>query len=126
MKALAAFLAFVSASAFAGGVYYIDPVNGDDTWDGSCPIADRNALDEGVRDLKGPRRTLVGVDELTIANQGDVVWLAEGTYAEKVYTSTTYGLFRGRVKAGVTLRASGSREKTIIMGASDTAQTDAG
>ena len=89
MKALAAFLAFVSASAFAGGVYYIDPVNGDDTWDGSCPIADRNALDEGVRDLKGPRRTLVGVDELTIANQGDVVLTARGSGTNNTVVNNT-------------------------------------
>ena len=123
MKALAAFLAFVSASAFAGGVYYIDPVNGDDTWDGSCPIADRNALDEGARGLKGPRRTLVGADGLTTANQGDIVWLAEGTYTSEVYTDATYGRFRGRVKAGVKLVAAGARDKTIIKGEIDKEQT---
>ena len=125
MKALAAFLALMSASAFAGGVYYIDPVNGDDTWDGSCPIADRNALDEGARGLTGPRRTLVGADGLTTANQGDIVYLAEGTYAEEVFTDASYGRVRGRVKAGVSLIAVGARDKTIIKGAVDSAQTDA-
>ena len=125
MKALAAFLALMSASAFAGGVYYIDPVNGDDTWDGSCPIADRNALDEGSRGLTGPRRTLVGADGLTTASQGDIVYLAEGTYAEEVYTDATYGRFRGRVKAGVKLIATGARDKTIIKGEIDKEQTAA-
>ena len=124
MKALAAFLALMSASAFAGGVYYIDPVNGDDTWDGSCPIADRNALDEGARGLTGPRRTLVGADGLTTASQGDIVYLAEGTYADEVYTDADYGRVRGRVKAGVKLIATGARDKTIIKGEIDKDQTD--
>lgn len=108
----ASVIVLFAMSAWADGPFYVDAENGNDANDGLAPGVGR------------ARKTLVGVDELTAQNRGDVVYLAEGTYADEVYTDADYGRVRGRVKAGVKLIATGARDKTIIKGEIDKDQTD--
>lgn len=105
----------VSAGVRAGNVYYVnpDPTKGSDSYDGT-----RAELEEGT--IHGPKQTLQKAMEIEGLAEGDVVWAAEGTYDSK-----QKGVYRVWVPAGVTLKASGSRESTIIVGAAaDGVETD--
>ena len=106
----------VSAGVRAGNVYYVnpDPTKGSDSYDGT-----KAELEEGT--IHGPKQTLTGAMAIEGLAEGDVVWAAEGTYDSK-----QKGVYRVWVPAGVTLKASGSRESTIIVGAAaDGVETDA-
>ena len=89
-----------------GGVYYVNP-GGNDSWDGLAAVWDG---------AHGPMRTLAAVME--DRRDGDVVLAAEGEYADM-----QMGIYRVDVPAGVTLKASGDRSRTAIVGAPATGVT---
>jgi len=97
--------------------WYVDAVNGNDQWDGSTAAVPTQEQIEAGGTVAGPRRTLHAMmsDDKVVA--GHTVWAAEGDYNEG---GTVYGTYktvnRVQVKAGVTLRASGSRDNTFITG----------
>ena len=101
----------VSAGVRAGNVYYVnpDPTKGSDSYDGT-----KAELEEGT--IHGPKQTLTGAMAIEGLAEGDTVWAAEGTYDAKQDS-----VYRVKVPAGVTLKASGSRENTIIVGRRDDA-----
>ncbi len=97
--------------------WYVDAVNGNDQWDGSTATVPSQEVIDAGETIAGPRRTLHAMmsDDKVVA--GHTVWAAEGDYNEG---GTVYGTYktvnRVQVKAGVTLRASGSRDNTFITG----------
>ena len=98
------FLAAVAAAAFSvsGATYYVDADKGNDEYDGSAPVKGEGNV--------GPRKTLVGIMELA-KNSGDVVYAAPGRYDDK-----DNGGYRVKIPSGVTLKASGAKEETFILG----------
>ena len=113
MASLVFGLFFAAGMVFAGDVWYVDAVNGNDAWDGTTAAVPDAGSPEGT---PGPRKTLVKIMEL--ASAGDTVYAAVGNYnsgcilAEGNATSN-----RVVVKAGVLLAASGRRTDTKISGA---------
>ena len=104
MNLTVTFLAAVAAVTFSvsGATYYVDADKGDDSRDGSSPeIGEGNV---------GPRKTLVGIMELA-KNSGDIVYAAPGRYDDK-----DDGGYRVKIPSGVTLKASGDKEETFILG----------
>ena len=118
-------LAFAFAAAAATMAYaadwYVDANNGNDDWDGTTATIPTQATIDAGGTIAGPRKTLHAMmsDERVVV--GDTVWAAEGDYKEGGEVNgegTTIN--RVQVKGGVTLRASGSRDKTFISGANGT------
>ena len=106
-KLLFVVFAALASSAFATN-YYVDAVSGNDSWDGTRPI-------ESANGLWGPRRTLVAA--MALAQVGDTVYAAEGTYdqgGEKYDTLSCSN--RVVILPGRRLVASGRRELTVIKG----------
>ena len=107
-KLIMVLTSLASGSLLAGNVYYVDP-RGDDTWSGTVPYEQRD------EDSKiGPRQTLTKATELTTANNGDVIFAAEG-----VYNSKNKNNYRVWLTNGTKLIASGKKENTVIEGAPD-------
>ena len=101
--ALFSILTAVSGLCLAGNTYYVDPEHGDDGAAG---------------DAEHPRQTLVGVMELVTPNNGDIVYAAPGFYTNK--TVEVDGInYRVSVPAGTTLKSTGTRANTFIIGAGD-------
>ena len=88
-------------AAFAADSY-VDAVYGSDDYDGTSPT---NILGT----LQGPKLTLAAA--MQGRSDGDLVLAAEGAY-----TNGNSGAYRVQVPAGVTLKASGLRENTFIVG----------
>ena len=100
--------------------WYVDANKGNDLWDGTtAAIPTQEQIDAIAAgdSIPGPRRTLHAMMSDEKVDVGDTVWAAEGDYNEggTVYR-TYYTVNRVQVKAGVTLRASGSRDNTFITG----------
>ena len=95
-RIIASAATLVAGVALAGNVYYVDP-DGDDGRDGLSPAT--------------ARQSLVEVMKLVTANNGDVVYAAEGTYGKKSDAG-----YRVKVPAGTKLVASGRRSETVIEG----------
>ena len=88
---------------FAGNAFYVDAEHGDDAADGS---------------MERPRKTLVKVMELVTPGNGDIVYAAPGVYSN--LTCEVGGItYRVSVPEGTTLKSTGTRENTIILGESD-------
>ena len=112
IKLCAVAIAAVTCAARAAD-YYVDAVNGDDSWDGSCAISE---ADSAIG--KGPRRSLAKVMELVTTNNNDVVHAAPGVYGSET-VSVDGVAYRVAVPGGTKLVSSGSRDETIILGAAD-------
>ena len=109
-KLLVAFLVSCAFGAFANE-WYVDPVNGKDTYDGTSSNV--------VSDTTGPRRTLVGIMELVGKN--DTIWLLPGDYAEKSVVAEDDSPRRLEIanKTGLKFRSVAGRDKTAIVGRHD-------
>ena len=109
-KLLVAFLVSCAFGAFANE-WYVDPVNGNDTYDGTSSNV--------VSDTTGPRRTLVGIMELVGNN--DTIWLLPGDYAEKSVVAEDDSPRRLEIanKTGLKFRSVAGRDKTAIVGRHD-------
>lgn len=108
--AMAAFLV-LAANGWAD-TYYVDPVNGNDDWDGTAEVADPATVETTK---VGPRKTLAGIVE--VANKsGDEIVALPGTYEEK-FCESDYGRSRILIPAGVSLRSRDGAATTIIKGA---------
>lgn len=104
--AMLLFTAILSAATVNAAEFYVDPVLGDDAFDGSQPKP------AGGESKAGPKKTLVGVMQLVTANNGDVVYAAPGRYS----SLKTTGNYRVSIPAGTSLIASGKAEETFIIG----------
>ena len=100
-----------SATAFAGGEYYVDP-RGDNGWTGT---ADWEHRDTSVTPAIGPRKWLSEAMKLTKDNNGDVVYAAPGHYDEGSKDG-----YRVVLTEGTRLIATGKKEETFIKGEIDT------
>ena len=125
IKGLAFVFAMAVASmAYAANNWYVDANNGNDNWDGTtATIPTQATIDEGGT-IAGPRKTLHAMmsDDCVVA--GDTVWAAEGDYNDGgTVNGSEVTLNRVQVKGGVTLRASGLRERTFITGADGAGET---
>ena len=100
--------------------WYVDAVNGNDQWDGSTATVPTQEQIDAIAagdSIPGPRRTLHAMMSDEKVGVGDTVWAAEGDYNEGgVVRGSAATVSRVQVKAGVTLRASGSRDATFITG----------
>ena len=103
-------IAALSLATANAAEFYVDPVLGDDAFDGSQPKP------VGGESKAGPKKTLVGVMKLVTANNGDIVYAAPGPY-KSLKTSSNY---RVSIPAGTSLVASGKAEETFIIGANAT------
>lgn len=108
-----------------GADWHVDANNGNDAWDGtSAAIPSQEAVEAAIaagEAVPGPRKTLHAMmsDERVVA--GDTVHAAEGDYCEGgAVNGTGKTVNRVQVKAGVTLKASGSRDATFISGSDGT------
>ena len=101
---MAAFLAIAAAFAAKGDEWYVDPLNGLDTRDGTTS----NVVSETV----GPRKTLEKAMELVKAN--DTLWLLPGEYNEG---SMRDGRTRIYVtKSNVKVKSTAGAANTFIVG----------
>lgn len=115
------FLAVAGAFCANAGTYYVDANFGNDGWDGTTPaIPSQDVIDAGGT-IPGPRKTLHAMMSDERVEPGDVVCAAEGDYNDggdvNGSDATTN---RVQVKAGVTLKATGSRDATFITGSGGT------
>ena len=105
--------------------WYVDAVNGNDQWEGSTATVPTQEQIEAGGTVAGPRKTLHAMMSDEKVGVGDTVWAAEGDYNEGGTVNGTYKTVnRVQVKAGVTLRASGSRDNTFITGSGGSYSTD--
>ena len=97
--------------------FYVDANRGDDLWDGTTAAIPDQATIEAGGTIPGPRKTLHAMMSDSRVVAGDTVYAAEGDYNEggEVYLSYETAN-RVKVKAGVTLRATGARDATFITG----------
>ena len=107
--AMLLFTAILSAATGNAAEFYVDPVLGDDAFDGSQPKP------AGGESKAGPKKTLVGVMQLVTANNGDIVYAAPGEYK-----SLDADNYRVKIPARTSLIASGKVEETFIIGANAT------
>ena len=107
--AMLLFTAILSAATGNAAEFYVDPVLGDDAFDGSQPKP------AGGGSKAGPKKTLVGVMQLVTANNGDIVYAAPGEYKSRDADN-----YRVKIPAGTSLIASGKVEETFIIGANAT------
>ena len=115
-----AFAVGAATMAYAAD-WYVDANNGNDAWDGSTATIPTQATIDAGGTIAGPRKTLHAMMSDDCVQAGDTVWAAEGDYNERgIVNGTETTLNRVQVKGGVTLRASGSRDKTFISGADGT------
>ena len=119
-KSLAGLAVFVAVFAATGADFYVDAVNGNDSWDGTRTYENR---DESTNPVKGPRKTLQGI--VAVANNSvAVIHAAPGYYDEGSYEATgTMSNYYARVylNNGQTLIATKGPEKTFIVGIVSTA-----
>lgn len=101
--------AILSAATGNAAEFYVDPVLGDDAFDGSQPKP------AGGESKVGPKKTLVGVMKLVTASNGDIVHAAPGEYKSRDADN-----YRVKIPAGTSLIASGKAEETFIIGANAT------
>lgn len=104
--------ATIAITVAHGADWYVDAVNGNDTWDGTVSSVPA----EGS---SGPCRTLVKIMEF--ASAGDTIYAAEGDYnSGEILAEGNTTSNRVVVKAGVLLEASGRRTSTFISGKAST------
>ena len=97
--------------------YYVDANHGNDLWDGTTSAIPDQATIEAGGAIPGPRKTLHAMMSDSRVAAGDTVYAAEGDYNEGGEVASTYKTVnRVKVKAGVTLCATGSRDATFITG----------
>ena len=117
ISVIATVLVMAAATASYGVDYYVDANYGNDAWDGTTAVIPDAATIEAGGTIAGPRKTLHAMMEDDRVVAGDTVWAAEGDYNEGGITNgTSKTVNRVRVKAGVMLCASGSRDATFITG----------
>ena len=112
-KLLVAVVVACGFAAFANE-WYVDPVNGNDLWDGTSS----NHVGE-VESTIGPRRTLIGIMELVGKN--DTIWMLPGDYAEGTVDAADDDCRRLEIvgKSGLKFRSTAGRDKTFIVGQHD-------
>ena len=98
-------ISLLAGIATAGNTWWVDPVNGDDTYDGTAEKW------QGGESKVGPRRSLREV--MALAKAEDVVYALPGEYREK---ASATGSARVAVPDGVKLISTAGREKTFIFG----------
>jgi hypothetical protein len=103
-----AFLAISTAFSLSAAEWYVDSVNGKDTYDGKSSNV--------ISATAGPRKTLAGI--MAVAGANDTVWLLPGTYAEGTMQDSSDANRRLQVvgKAGMKFRSTGGRDVTFIDG----------
>lgn len=106
--AASAFLAVSASFSLSAAEWYVDSVNGKDTYDGKASKVASEAT--------GPRRTLAGI--MSVAGANDTVWLLPGTYDDGTMydSSDTYRRLQVSGKAGMKFRSTGGRDVTFIDG----------
>ncbi len=116
MKKISSTLCFSLASrVLAADDYYVDANIGNDGYDGTSPVV--KETEGGI--TVGPKKTIQAAVDQTRENRGDTVYVAEGEYKEG-----SSGQYRVSSKAGVKIVATGSRERTFIVGEEDGTGTD--
>ena len=104
MMMVAVHIALAVALTAAGSEWYVDPVNGLDTRDGTTS----NVVSETV----GPRRTLEKAMELV--NAGDTLWLLPGEYSEGSMRDGRARIFVD--KKNVKVKSTDGAARTFIVG----------
>ena len=112
---------FGAANVAFAKSYYVDANFGNDAWDGTTPaIPSQEVIDAGGT-ISGPRKTLHAMMSDERVEPGDVVCAAEGDYNDGGDVNGSNATSnRVQVKAGVTLKATGSRDATYITGSGGT------
>ena len=109
-KSIAAVIAsVVLVPAALAAHFYVDAVNGNDDWDGSCTYENRDELAK-----KGPKQTIQ--EMMTGRASGDVIHAARGCYDQGEKFVTNFGSNRVVVVAGVKLVADEGPFVTSIVG----------
>ena len=108
---LTATIALATVFAASGSEWYVDPVNGLDTRDGTTS----NVVSATV----GPRKTLEKAMELV--NVGDTLWLLPGEYNEGAMRDGRTRLYV--TKSNVKVKSTAGAANTFIVGEGDTAMT---
>ena len=104
-RILTTIIALAAATVTFGAEWYVDPVNGLDTRDGTTS----NVVSETV----GPRKTLEKAMEKV--NAGDTLWLLPGEYNEGSMRSGRTRLYVS--KANVKVKSTAGAANTFIVGA---------
>ena len=110
-KVLVAVVVACGFAAFAENEWYIDPVNGNDLYDGTSSNV--------VSDTTGPRKTLKGAMEIPELAANDTIWLLPGEYKEGIMRSAVTNELTRRLYvtvAGLRFRSTAGRDRTFIVG----------
>ena len=97
-------IAIAAATTVFGDEWYVDPVNGLDTRDGTTSNV--------VSEAKGPRKTLEKAMDLV--NAGDTLWLLPGEYSEGSMRDGRTRIYVS--KNNVKVRSTDGASKTFIVG----------
>ena len=103
----------ITALTSAANDWYVDPVNGLDTRDGTTS----NVVSEAV----GPRKTLEKAMELV--NAGDTLWLLPGEYNEGSMNSGRARIYVASAKKNVKVKSTAGAAHTFIIGEGGTDMT---
>ena len=100
--------------------YFVDANRGNDDWDGTSATF--------VSGTTGPKKTLQAAADLIPNNNGHIITVLPGVYDEggAVYPGADYSLTNRLAisKQNVTIRSTGGKEVTHIVGASDSENAD--